>query len=147
MSRTEIARNAWRLGEMSDYTYCCLKNNYFDDETIHDAVVRGWITQELGNKIVRENDGPTIDDLFHDSQETEEEIIDQKEFDGGGTPIYAEISVTKDLETGQIINAAFYTRCNGLYKITRTYEEAIEIAIKTADALKRGEDYPPEFDN
>ena len=146
MSRTEIARNAWQHGEMSDYTYCCLKNNYFNDEAIHDVVVHGWITQELGNKILCEN-GPTIEDLFDDSQDTEDEIIDQKEFDGGGTPVYAEIAVTKDMETGQIINAAFYTRCNGLYKFTKTYEEAIKIAIKTADALKRGEDYPPEFDN
>lgn len=146
MSRTEIARNAWQHGEMSDYTYCCLKNNYFNDEAIHDVVIHGWITQELGNKILCEN-GPTIEDLFDYSQDTEEEVIDQKQFDGGGTPVYAEISVTKDIETKEIINAAFYVCCNGLYKATKTYAEAIEIAIKTADALKRGEDYPPEFDN
>lgn len=147
MSRMEIAKKAWKDGKMGAFTYVYLENHCFDDSTISGAVDRDWISRELGEELLSCEQRSTLEEKMDIMSygHSREEVIDRKKFDGGDTAVYAEMSVTRDVGTNQIITGASGVYCNGLYQITETYAEAIEIAIKTADSLRHGKGYPTEF--
>lgn len=79
---------------------------------------------------------------------TTSEIIDRKEFvSDNGVSVFAEISVVRDNESGEIINAGFNVHYNGLYvkNTPSEYRDAIKLAQEIVAAFNRGEELDIEM--
>lgn len=80
-------------------------------------------------KIIQELDSTTL------------EIIASKSYEYDGTTVTAEMSITRDKVTGEVLNGSCYAYYNGIFHSAQSYQDAIRIAHEIIEAWKAGKDY------
>lgn len=80
-------------------------------------------------------------DFEYVTKQTENIVIASKSYEYNGTTVTAEISYTRDKETGEVINGSCYAYYNGIFHAAQNYRDAIRIAQEIVEAWKAGKDY------
>lgn len=82
-----------------------------------------------------------IERLMQDLNNTTSEVIASKSYEYDGTTVTAEMSITKDKATGEVLNGNCYAYYNGIFHSAQSYQDAIRIAQEIIEAWKTGKDY------
>lgn len=82
-----------------------------------------------------------LENLMQEINDTTLEVIASKSYEYNGTTVTAEMSITKDKTTGEVLNGSCYAYCNGIFHSAQSYQDAIRIAQEIIEAWKAGKDY------
>lgn len=82
-----------------------------------------------------------LENLMQEINDTTLEIIASKSYEYNGTTVTAEMSITKDKSTGEVLNGSCYAHYNGIFHSAQSYQDAIRIAQEIIEAWKAGKDY------
>lgn len=82
-----------------------------------------------------------LENLMQEINDTTLEVIASKSYEYNGTTVSAEMSITKDKATGEVLNGSCYAYYNGIFHSAQSYQDAIRIAQEIIEAWKAGKDY------
>lgn len=82
-----------------------------------------------------------LENLMQEINDTTLEVIASKSYEYNGTTVTAEMSITKDKSTGEVLNGSCYAHYNGIFYSAQSYQDAIRIAQEIVEAWKAGKDY------
>lgn len=82
-----------------------------------------------------------LENLMQEINDTTLEVIASKSYEYNGTTVTAEMSITKDKTTGEVLNGSCYAYYNGIFHSAQSYQDAIRIAQEIIEAWEAGKDY------